>query len=396
MRPSILIRLLALIAAATPPLAGQARPVATLILDHGAKELTDPFSQLFGLRELRNGQVIALDMKEKELRLVDFARDAVSPVSRIGQGPLEYQVPGILLDGAKDSVLYYDVGQHRFLVLSPTGKPTGTSPFGSTDVAATFSQMAPATGDATGHVFGQTLGVSMPTEISAPEAPTFTDSVDIMSLDRRTGKTTKLARIRNAAVASQPKIEMVGMGIKMTMAANDFRASDVWAALPNGRVAILRDGTFRIHFVGAGAAETLGPLVASTPIPVTATERKGVVDSARKFMGTMVETMRKQMGGAAGGPTFDIQVVEPKSWATVKPAYLALQSSPDGRLWVSPSVPAGTKGVRFEVLDGTGALIAHVQLAPGETIAGLGRGTVYTIRTDEDGLQHLRRYAVVL
>ncbi len=378
------------------PVAAQARPVPTVVLDHGAKEHTGDISVLFGLRELRDGRVIVLDVKEKELRVMDFATNASTPISRIGQGPLEYQVPGMLMDGAKDSILYYDMGQRRFLALSPTGKPVGTTPFGSTETTAMFSQMTPASGDALGHVFGQPMGMSMPASepTSAADMPKFADSVSIVSLDRRTGKTTAIAKIRNVVAASEPKIEMVGSGVRMTMIAPSFRSSDVWAALPNGRVAILRNGEFRVHFFTPGAGETLGPAVAFTPVPVTAVEKKAVVDSVRKAMTAVQDNLKKMTAGAANSPTFDIQILEPKSWPAAKPPYIAMQSSPDGRLWVSPSAPAGTKAARFDVLDGTGALVLHVQLAAGETFAGVGRGTVYTIRTDGDGLQHLRRYVV--
>jgi hypothetical protein len=61
-------------------------------------------------------------------------------------------------------------------------------------------------------------------------------------------------------------------------------------------------------------------------------------------------------------------------------------------LWVALSAPTGAKVSRLDVLDAAGTLLAHVQLAPGERIVGFGRGTVYTIRTDDDDLQYLRRY----
>ena len=90
----------------------------------------------------------------------------------------------------------------------------------------------------------------------------------------------------------------------------------------------------------------------------------------------------------------EIDVLEPESWPATKPPYSGVIASPDGRLWVSVHQGAGTKSTRFDVLDGTGALVARVQLAPGETYVGLGRGTVYTIRTDSDDLQYLRRYTL--
>jgi hypothetical protein len=54
----------------------------------------------------------------------------------------------------------------------------------------------------------------------------------------------------------------------------------------------------------------------------------------------------------------------------------------------------GEKRPLYEVLNGKGALVTRVQLAAGERLVGLGRGTVYTTRTDEDGLQYLRKYVL--
>jgi len=161
---------------------------------------------------------------------------------------------------------------------------------------------------------------------------------------------------------------------------------------------VLRDGVYRVHFIASGRPETLGPLIPFTPVPVTAAERKGLVDSLRASMDKSAATMRKsfsQAGGAAGMKfTVEARVLEPVTWATNKPPYTAISSSPDGHLWVALSAPAGNKVGRMDMLDAAGTLLAHVQLAPGERFAGLGRGTVYTIRTDDDDLQYLRRYTL--
>lgn len=350
---------------------------------------------------------MVLDSKEKELRLVDLAHGTATRVSRLGGGPLEYQVPGVLLGGAADTIIYFDMMQRRFLLLSQTGVPVKTIPYGATTLTGSpdqtpslMSQMLPTSTDAKGRLYGQTIGMSMAgiDSKSAPAMPTFADTVEVQSLDAHSGRTTTLARIRSPMAQASPKIEMIGTGIRMTITAPDFRPGAAWAVLPDGRVAILRDGIYRVHFIATGHAEMLGPLIPYSPVPVTASERKSVVDSMRASMDKTLATMRKsfsQARGAAGmTPTVEARVLEPATWAASKPAYSAIISSPDGRLWVAMSTPTGTKVSRLDVLDAAGALLAHVQLAPGEKFVGLGRGTVYTIRTDEDDLQYLRRYAL--
>lgn len=397
--------LLALIASTSAP--AQARPVPVISLDRGATEFAESFSQLSTLVESPDGRLIVLDSKEKELRLVDLAHATATRVSRLGGGPLEYQVPGALLLGATDTIIYFDMMQRRFLLLSSGGVPLKTLPYGSKAVAGSpdqmqslMSQMIPAYGDAKGRLYGVTMGMSLGglDKGSAPAMPSFADSVEIQALDRRSGQVTTLARIRSPMAQASPKIEMAGATVRMTVTAPDFRAGTAWAVLPDGRLAVLRDGFYRVHFIAPGRAETLGPLIPYAPVPVTASERKSVVDSLRASMDKTLAAMQKSVSQAGGGansmPKFEARVLEPTTWATSKPAYNALMSSPDGRLWVALSTPTGTKISRLDVLDGAGALLAHVQLAPGERFVGLGRGTVYTVRTDEDDLQYLRRYTL--
>jgi hypothetical protein len=374
------------------PAVAQVRAVPTIVLDRGAKEFDDPFSQLAGLIELRDGRVVVVDVKEKLLNVVDFAAGTSTPVSRIGSGPLEYMVPGNLFGSVRDSVIYFDMTQRRMLVLSASGKAVRTMPYADAkDPLALLRLAIPTAGDTLGHLFGQTLGMTMPKPGGEMTSlmPKFADTVDIMRMDRGTAGATAMTRIRNPVSRSQPKMEMSGTAVKFTITAPDFRANDAWTALPDGRVAVLRDGVYRVHIITAGRPETLGAPIAFTALPVTVAERTAMVDSLKK----MATAMLKSGADGEAGVKFDFQVIEPQAWATVKPAYVNLMSSPDGRLWVGLSTATGAPG-RMDVLDGAGALLAHVQFAPGEHAVGWGRGTVYTVRTDQDDLQYLRRYTL--
>ena len=377
----------------------QAR-VPVITLDRGAKEFAESFSAITQVLELRSGSLLVLDDGEKELRLVDLARGTMRPVGRQGGGPLEYKVPGLLLPGAADTASYYDAMQQRLLLVSPQGTVLRTAPLGVTgDVASMISRMQPAGTDAAGHIYGQTTGMKMPTPQSGTQGPmpTFADTIQIQSLDLRSGKTTRLATIRSPVAKLAPKMEMAGRNVKLIVTAPDFSPQDVWTALPDGRVAMMRDGLYQVRFVAAGRAETKGPLIPSVAIPVTAREKKALVDSVRKVMDSIMAQATKQSaaaGGQGAAPSFTADVLEPPRWPAYKPPYMSLQSSPDGRLWVSLSQPTGNQATKFDVLNSAGALIAQVVLAPGERFVGLGRGTVYTVRKDEDDLQYVRKYVL--
>lgn len=379
--------------------AAQARPVPTIVLDKGAVEFGESFSQLGGLVELRDGRVIVVDTKERELRLVDFARESMSKISRLGGGPLEYQVPGGgLLTGAADTAVYFDGMQQRFLRLSPAGVPLGTIPFLGVGTKSSptdlMSGMIPTQVDAAGRLYGQTLGMTLGgSDEKASPMPTFADTVELQVRNLRGGVARTLARVRSPIAPSKPKIEMSGTSYRMTITAPNFASTDAWAALPDGRVAILRNGVYQVHFASAGRPETTGPTIAYSPLPVTASDRKAVMDSLKKVMAQQLAQIEKTAGAAVAGK-FNMEVAEPASWAATRPPYEGLWSSPDGRLWVLVPTPKASRTTRIDLLDGSGALIAHVQLAPNETPLGFGRGTIYTVRTDSDDLQYLRRYAV--
>ncbi|MEO5799574.1 MAG: hypothetical protein ABIZ70_11570 [Gemmatimonadales bacterium] len=390
--------LITLAGGAVAVLPAQNRP--TFVLDKGAVEFPESFSKVSQVVELRDGRVLLLDAGEGSLLAVDFAKKSSTKVSRQGGGPLEYRAPGFLLGSAADTLIYFDMMQSRFLLLSSAAAPLATARFGSGASEAMLSGMMPSAMDARGRIYGVTSGFSMgASDAKSRTMPNIADTVEIQRLDRRSGATTTLARIRNITSRMKPKVEPDGAGMKLTMTAPDGQAMDAWTVLPDGRIAALRDGIYRVHFLADGGKDVLGPEIPYVAVVVTASERKAIVDSMRLGMERMMAASRKAFSAAAGAsgkaaPKFEAVVLEPAKWAATKAAYTNIISSPDGLLWVSLSGPTGSRVQRFDVLNGTGALLAHVQLASGESIVGWGHGTIYTIRMDDDDLQYLRRHTL--
>lgn len=383
------------------------RAVPTITLDKGAVELTETFTTPGRLAELRNGQVLIDDVGEKTLWLVDFVKDSRIKAARSGAGPTEIQL-GMMLPGAADSALFFDMVQRRVLLFAPDGKAVRTIPIMSekADMTAILSAFQPSATDAAGRMYGQGTGMRMATPDAAGDLskmmPKFDDTVAVVRFDFRTGRTDTVARIRNLISQSAPKMEVVGSVMKLSMRAPDMRPTDQWTVLPDGRTAILRDGDYRVRFATPGKPLTVGPLVPHTLIRVTAAEKKALVDSVRSAMAKAMAGANRMAAGAAssasGGtpamPKFEFDVLEPPSWADTKPPYGGLMASPGGLIWVYTPEPAGSKISTYDVLDGTGALVARVRTVPGEALVGLGRGTAYTRRIDADDLVYLRRYSL--
>ena len=54
--------------------------------------------------------------------------------------------------------------------------------------------------------------------------------------------------------------------------------------------------------------------------------------------------------------------------------------------------PAGAKGTLYDVFNARGTLSHQVRVPEGWNVVGMGRGTVYTTKADEDDLLYLQRH----
>ena len=72
----------------------------------------------------------------------------------------------------------------------------------------------------------------------------------------------------------------------------------------------------------------------------------------------------------------------------------AAQVGLDGNLWVTRVGAFGAKTSVVDVFDASGKLVRRVMFPATHRLAGFGKGTVYLVRTDNDGLQWVERYAI--
>ena len=64
----------------------------------------------------------------------------------------------------------------------------------------------------------------------------------------------------------------------------------------------------------------------------------------------------------------------------------------DGSLWVERSVRLNLPQT-FDLIGSDGTLRARLQMPRGRRLMSLSANWIYLVNTDEDGLQHLERYA---
>jgi len=99
-------------------------PLQSLIKPDAAFD--EPFTQIAGLRELRDGSVIVADFRDRTLQRIDLKAGTAVKLSRESSGPGEYAYPMGVYALSGDSTAVYDMGNQRYLVLDPSGKPAGT------------------------------------------------------------------------------------------------------------------------------------------------------------------------------------------------------------------------------------------------------------------------------
>lgn len=381
------LMLCATILAALPAAAQQ---VPTRALTAPDAQFEQPFDAVLAIRELASGKVLVTDLGPKTLLLADLATGEQVNVGRNGQGPGEYQFPGELFPFRGDSVLLVDRVGRRVLVVSPEGKLGRSIPFpeglsglpdarGADRQGRIYFQGSPFRGEPGG---GMEVGGTLP------------DSVPLIRWDPATKKIDSLTRVKIPAIKVQVS---GGQNARTVMMRNQpFAPSDEWIVTPEGRVAIARVGDYHIEWLGTGAPVRGAP-VRHEPLKVAAADRQIFLDGMRNSRNRITVSVGGPgpSGGRNNQGNGQPQISEKDfDWPEVKPPFpsRALQFAPEGQLWVTRSTSARDSTPVYDLFDAGGKLTGRVTLPLGRRMVGLGKGVVYAVRTDEDGLQWLERY----
>lgn len=403
---------LALLAVALPLGAQQ----APRTLPAPQAEYEEPFSQIGGIRELRDGRVIVADPRDKVVSVIDFRSGSSSSIGREGSGPQEFGLPMRLYTAPGDTTLLFDPLNSRYLIIGPDAKPINT--FRLEDEAPRRPQtpppgqerpqsrlqatiggfgFSPRASDARGRLYGEGSPIS-----PGPDGPIVADSVPLIRMDRATRRMDTLTYI----VLPKSNTQVSGGGGNqrvMIGGANPLSPRDEWAVFPDGRVAVARAKTYQIEFIAPDGTKRSGPRIAYTPVRMNAAEiryEEGLRNAARaNQMSIMMSNNNGQITRSAQmGPGANAPPLEPLTdWPDVKPPFRAGQASvwarPNGELWVRRTENAQARGTLYDVINAQGTVAFQVRLEDGVTLAGFGANTIYTTRKDEDDLVYLRRHA---
>lgn len=390
----------ALVASATPLLA---QTVPTRTLSKPDAEFSEPFTQVAGVRELKDGRVIVIDPRDKTVQVVDLARGTATKLGREGSGPGEYGIPMRLLPLPGDTTAISDMLNNRLLLINPNA-----SVGGFVDLNA---PPPPSSGREGGRGEGQRMmmiGGNMPTMSDSKgrmyyQGPAFrmtdagpqaADSVPMIRWDRASGKRDTLAWLRLPQNANQIT-SRGGRGNQQVMVrmggGPPFNGADQMIVAPDGRVAVVHHDPYSVDYVSETGQRTRGQPIRYDRQRITEghkAEWREVQKSATGLTITNDNGRRSATIGPAG------QQQDPEVWGgDYMPPFLtqALNFSNEGYLWIRRTGPAGQPPT-FDVIDRAGKLVQKVVLPKRSRLVGFGNGAVYTVRLDEDDLQYLQKH----
>ena len=304
------------------------------------------FSVMPDVRELRDGRVLVVDAKDRELSLFSANGVRIRTVGRTGAGPLEYRWPIRILPLPGDSSLVVDRELRRVLLIAPDATPLGviSPPLGVGPID--YDVIADAQG-----------GVVFPAAWHGTDADPF---VPIIRWDRRTGRVDTLGKMQMRAIVTtgDPKRRVTERGIY-------YSPNDVLLSRPSGGFLLLRGEDYHLEVIQPGRAVQSFPAVPYEPVELSAAEKR-----------------EESADGTLKLPV-----------PTHKPAFNEAIASPDGEIWVRRMVIDGSTQNRYDVLDAKGVLLRTVFLPSARRVVALSATRVYIARVDDDGLNWLEAHA---
>jgi hypothetical protein len=389
MRSEYFLAVTALVATALP-----AQQVRTL--SKPDVEFEEPFTQVNGVRELRDGRVLVNDMRDKVVQLIDFKTGTAKKIGREGSGPKEYALPMGIVALPGDTSGVYDPLNRRMLLILPNGEPgdfVQTSPPPSANARSgggiAISLAAPRYTDAKGRLYY--LGSNFPRPNEARPA---VDSQPVLRYARGDAKADTMAWVRvpgnNVRISGTANNQQVRMGV-----ANPFAPRDEWAVTPDGRVAVIRSPEYRVDWNAPSPAR--GTPIAYDKIKLTEKHKAQWRDSRRNASMITMSVGPRGSSASAGSPSAtNVSLPEPTDWPDVLPPFTnnAAFAAPNGQIWIARTREADDNIPTYDVIDAAGKLVARVALPARTRVVGFGNGVVYTVRTDEDDLQYLQRFRI--
>ena len=357
----------------------QELPKATATLKGGIKSARS-------LRELRDGRVLVVDGIAQRLQLVDFASGKVEPRMKPGAEDDEARSFGPLMAYAGDSIASLDNGKARLMLFDPDGAFARTIAMGGRGPRLPVLRFLVGTESAIGMGFPP-----RPTSPPNPAVATLRVPYPVIRFSLRTQQYDTVVQLLPAQAPRaplSPSTSNAGTFV-VYIGTAPVQTVDVWAAYPDGTVAVVRAATYRIEWFAPDGSRTSSDPVPFTPIALTAGDRKRVMDEYKR---TAAEALQANPMRTA---ILVVNYAEPASWPATHPPFrsdIAPLVDRRDRLWLATRCVKDEQALCYDVIDRRGVRVERFKLPPKTVIVGFGKDVVYTFVDQNDVLQ---RHALI-
>jgi hypothetical protein len=330
------------------------------VLDKPQVEIAEPFTNVSAVRELSDGRLIVVDAGNQSVHLVDFKTRSVEQIGRAGSGPGEYKSPGTLLALGGDTTWVADPGNARLLEIGPNAKPTRAIADAWPLADGRPGTRLPRGIDARGRGYLPGRAVNTRPGSGVVQA----DSSALIRSARGSTAEDTLGYIH----LSPRKIDIAqsnGAIRSVSIIIPPFPSQDGWVVFPDGSVALVRTGNYRVDWVLTDGRRVAGRAIPFTPVRVT-------------------DADKKKRAPAAPEP----------DWPEMKPpfVYAGVLAGADGNVWIPRYASADDTRSHYDVIDRRGAIVAQVDVPNLGKVVGFGTKSIYVVRIDDDDLQYLQRF----
>lgn len=376
------------LALALPP---SAAPLAAQEVALGAAAAVHPasFSVVNSVRERGDGSILVADPLSRVLVVLspDLAR--ADTIGRLGGGPREYRQPDAVWALPGDSTLLVDLGNARLTTIDPTNTFVHTRPISMGDGGDRMppTLALPSSADGLGGIYF----TAMPA--MTPQGPS--DSVAVLRLPHGAEGPEQVTRVKTTSFTSQTTGSADNQNVNI--APIPLSATDVWAAGPDGSVAIARAGEVRVDWLAPDGSLTRGETLDLPAVAIRRAEREEWNEDRTSNGGGIgiemtvengARSMRMSRGGMGGEPDLDAM-----TWPDQKAPWVASSGAVDalGRFWVRRSLPAGERGL-YDVFTRADGHVGSVRFPEDRRLVGFGDGSLYVVHVDDFDLQTLEKY----
>ncbi len=375
-----------------------AQNVPTRTLSKPDVEHSEPFTQIAGVRELRDGRVVTIDPRDKTVQVVDLRAGTATKLGREGSGPGEYGMPLSLLALPNDTSAVLDILNQRMLLINPnatvggfvdlnTPAPSGGRGDGVRMVGGNLPRMS----DNKGRMYYEGQAFQM-----TNEGPKAADSVPMIRWDRKSGKRDTVTWRKMPQGAAQISGGRSGGGQNVSVRIGGgppFAGADAMLVAPDGRVAVVRHDPFSVDYISETGQRTQGKPISYEKVKVSEGHKKEWRERQR---GATMMMMTNDNGRRSATMAPQNNVQDPENWGgEFMPPFLTgtnnVVFSNDGYLWIARTGPAGMAPT-YDIVDRGGNVVQRVVLPKRHRLVGFGNSAIYLARLDEDDLLYLLMY----